>query len=384
MKTWIILLLTSLLTACASTNASKIASMQFNDTGFAPPGTIIDADQVMAVSKEMHAYLKNEVVPQFLNKGPHRALFDAISSKSQIRLEYDAELTRNAAQAFQARSGNCLSLVLMTAALAKQLGLEVQYQNIILNESWSRADDIYFSTGHVNIVLGRRQGLTHSTVDYAQTMVIDFLPPAELRGQRSVPLKEITVIAMYFNNRAAESLAKHQVDDAYWYARAALHSDPTFLAAYNTLGVVYRQHGDLALAESVFKQILDTDANNTMALSNLIEVLHKAERPTEALVYLGRLEQLQPYPPFYFLNRGIAAMERGEFREASTLFKREIRRDPNYDQSHFWLAQAYLKLGEIADAREELVLAQANSTTRKSHDIYAGKLEKIKAAYNHQ
>ena len=51
-------------------------------------------------------------------------------------------MTRNAAEAFDARSGNCLSLVIMTAAFAKELGLPVRYQNVFVDEAWSRSGDL--------------------------------------------------------------------------------------------------------------------------------------------------------------------------------------------------------------------------------------------------
>lgn len=372
-----------LLTACATQPGQKISHLQLHDEGFTQPTKSVSIDEVMALSAEMRTYLKNDINSQLRLKSPQRALFDALSAKGQIRLEYDAEITRNAAQAFSARSGNCLSLVLMTSALAKELGMDVQYQNVLVDEAWSRNNDIYFAAGHVNIVLGHKSAFKGFTQEYSQSMVIDFLPPKDLKGQRSELIKEATVIAMYFNNRAAESLAQQQVNDAYWFARTALMSDPDFTAAYNTLGVVYRQHGDLALAENVFRQILGKDAENIMALSNLVEVLRKTERRAEAQVYMSRLESLQPYPPFHFFNKGLLAMERGDYAEAKTLFKREIRRDPNYDEFHLWLALAHLRLGETSDAVDELTLAKANSTTRKAQNLYASKLEKIKATYSH-
>lgn len=382
MKTWIILLFASLLSACASQPNQKLSNLQLHDQGFGPAPTSINAEDVMAVSNEMHTYIKNEIATQLGGKSPQKALFEALSTKGQIKLEYDAEMTRNAAQAFNARSGNCLSLVLMTAALAKELGMSVQFQNVMMNESWSRNNDIYFAVGHVNIVLGNKSVFRNSAQEYSQSMVIDFLPPKDLRGQRAELIAEATVIAMYFNNRAAESLAQHQVNDAYWFARAALMSDPDFIAAYNTLGVVYHQHGDLALSETVFKQILSKEKENTMALSNLIEVLRKVDRQSEAQVYADRLANLQPNAPFHYFNRGMAAMDRGEYAEAKALFKREIKRDPNYDEFHLWLALAHLRLGETKDAIEELTLAQTNSTTRKARNLYADKLERIKATYH--
>ena len=67
------------------------------------------------------------------------------------------EMTRNAAQAFAARSGNCLSLVIMTAAFAKELGLTVAYQKVFVDDTWARTGDIYLSIGHVNVTLAPRK-----------------------------------------------------------------------------------------------------------------------------------------------------------------------------------------------------------------------------------
>jgi hypothetical protein len=41
-------------------------------------------------------------------------------------IEYDSTVTRTAAQTYAARAGNCLSLVIMTAAFAEELGLRVR------------------------------------------------------------------------------------------------------------------------------------------------------------------------------------------------------------------------------------------------------------------
>jgi Tfp pilus assembly protein PilF len=53
---------------------------------------------------------------------------------------------------------------------------------------------------------------------------------------------------MFMNNRAAEALARQQVDQAYWWVRAAIAQAPQFTAAYNTLGGVYLRHGDVPAA----------------------------------------------------------------------------------------------------------------------------------------
>ena len=155
----------------------------------------------------------NYSVERLLGKGglsavyaARQALIDALYVKDALHLAYDAEATRTAAEAFDARAGNCLSLVLMTAAFARHLELPVSYQQVLVDEEYTRAGDLYFASGHVNVMLGRHG--PPARVDEAHWLVIDFLPQLQLRGQRTIEIAEDTVVAMFLNNRAAEALAR--------------------------------------------------------------------------------------------------------------------------------------------------------------------------------
>jgi tetratricopeptide (TPR) repeat protein len=312
-------------------------------------------------------------------KGLHRGLIDALYSKNLLRLDYDAEMTRNASQAFEARSGNCLSLVIMTAALAKELGLSVEYHSAFVEPAWSRVGGMYFLSGHVNLTLGGRSTGARTIYDAGELMTIDFLPAAELRGLRTWIIPEQTIVAMYMNNRAAESLAGGQLNDAYWWARAALGQDPEFLSAYNTLGVIYLRHGDWPQAERVLGYILEREPANAQALSNLALALERQGRLAESGVMHSRLAQIEPYPAFHFFDRGLAALELGDFKTARDLFAKEVDRDPYYHEFQFWLGVANLRLGNIGEARKHLGLAVENSPTRGDRDLYAAKLEHLRA-----
>ena len=128
----------------------------FQDQAFDAPTQRIDATEVFALSPAMKRYLDVDIAPQLRSMGAQSGLVDALYSKAQLRLDYETDITRTAAQAFDARSGNCLSLVVMTAALAKHLSLPIQYQALIGNESWSRNAGLNFVNGHVNIAVARR------------------------------------------------------------------------------------------------------------------------------------------------------------------------------------------------------------------------------------
>jgi Tfp pilus assembly protein PilF len=73
------------------------------------------------------------------------------------------------------------------------------------------------------------------------------------------------------------------------------------------------------------------------------------------------------------------AMRGGDYRKAKALFAREVKRAPYYDEFHFWLAIACLRLGEAREAREQLALAMDTSTRSDTRDVYSAKLEHLRS-----
>jgi Tfp pilus assembly protein PilF len=378
MRMWAILAASMLLAACASVPEAPREGV-LNDRLFAAPSQRISADDVLAVSPEMKQYLARDIADDVRIKGPQQGLFDALYSRDQLQLEYESTMTRNAAQAFAARAGNCLSLVIMTAAFAKEMGLTVTYNQIYADAMWGRIGDIYLSIGHVNLTLGMRYSEVGPQYYQADTLTIDFFPRAEIRGLRSRIVSEQTIVAMYMNNRAVESMAAAQLDDAYWWAREAIAQDTKFVSAYNTLGAIYLRHGDLEHAETVFRNALARVPKDTRVMSNLVTVLNALGRTAEANELSAKLVQLEPDPPFSFFNRGMMAMRTGDYRGAKEMFAKEVDRAPYYHEFHFWLAVACVGLGEYDLARTHMKLAMESSLTRSDHDLYAAKLEKINA-----
>jgi len=288
-------------------------------------------------------------------------------------------MTRNAAEAFAARAGNCLSLVIMTAAFAKEMGLTVKYQQGYIDETWSRAGDLYVSIGHVNLTLGLKYSEIGAHYYDGDKLTIDFLPPADIRGMHYRVVREETIVAMYMNNRAVESMAAGHLDDAYWWARESIAQDPKFTSAYNTLGAIYTKHGNFAKAEPVLSYALASEPRNTHVMSNLVPVLKALGRDVEAIALARKLAQLEPDPPFGFFERGIAAMRAGQYGVARDLFAKEVDRAPYYHEFHFWLAAAYVGLGEVDLARKHMAIAIENSPTRGDRELYAAKLAKLNA-----
>jgi Tfp pilus assembly protein PilF len=381
MRTWIALLPSILLAACATTApvapAPRVGHL-LHDELFGAPAERMSAEDVFALSGEMKAYLKGEIASLQCTRGPQRALIGALYDHGRLKLDYDAEVTRTAPRSFAAHAGNCLSLAIMTAAFAKEMGIPVRYQTVLVEDAWSRSGDLYFSSSHVNLTLGGSQ--FNRVLDYADAATtIDFLTPGDTRGRRVRVIGEETIVAMFMNNRAAESLAQGRLDDAYAWARKAIEADPKFLASYNTLGVIYRHHHNVQQAEATLRYALDVEPGNTDVMSNLALVLSNEGRTSEAEALMAKVKELQPYPPFYFFNHGLAAMQQGDYKATRDFFAKELDRDAYYHEFHFWIAAAYLGLNDIAQAKAHLAIAMENSATRKDHALYAAKLDRLSA-----
>ncbi len=372
MRNWAALLCV-LLAACA-TPPQRVPPPEFllKDALFSKSSERIAAADVFALSEQMKRYLRTEIASQLRQEGSPQGLINALYERDQLKLQYDVSMTRNASQAFDARAGNCLSLVVMTAAFAKELGLQVTYQSAYLEETWGRSGDLLVRSGHVNVTLDRKMG-DRNTIGSAATTV-DFLPAESLRGLRLRDIREETIVAMYMNNKAVEALADGRLDDAYAWAREALLQSPEFLGSHNTLGVIYMRRGDLAQSDKVFSYLLRHDPANERAIANLAQVFARQGRDVESAALLRRLAQIEPVPPFHYFNLGRAAMEEGNFRLARELFTKEVARADYNAEFHFWLAVANFKLGDIEPAKKHLALAKENGTTRNDRELYGAKL----------
>jgi len=380
MKLWLLLLCCAALSAC-STLAPRAGQVEglFDDALFAPATVPISAEAVFALSPAMRQAFDSEIRPRLQRGDPRRALIEALYGKGMLRLDYDAEMTRTAAEAFDVHAGNCLSLLIMTATFAREAGLPVRFQSVSAGEAWARSGGLLFAIGHVNLGIGRGMASGPKDSDMTEWLTVDFIPPEDLRRRRLEVIDEARVLAMYMNNKSAEALALGHTDNAYAWARAAIGQDRTFTGSFNTLGVIYQRRGHLKEAERALRAALSIEPEHLHAMSNLVGVLGAQGRDGEALALAAELRRLQPAAPFAAFNEGLQRMREGRYAEAETLFERELGRTAGYHEVHFWLAVARLKRGDNRAALSHLRQALDGSTTREQQALYGGKLERLKA-----
>ncbi|EHR70273.1 hypothetical protein BurJ1DRAFT_1403 [Burkholderiales bacterium JOSHI_001] len=293
---WLLAWLLCLLAGCAAPGpGAALPPGLLADEQFKAPAEAPDASDLFTMSESMRDFLRQKVQHPARRKGEAQALLDALNAGGRMRLDYDASRTRTAAQAFADGQGNCLSLLVMAAALARELGLQVSFYSAQVEDTWVQDGGLLMASGHVNLGLGTPistpRGLRNE-------MLVDFLPAEQLRGLVLTPITLASVEALYMNNRAVEALRTGALDTAYAWARAALLRHGTQPHALNTLGVVYQRKGLWVLAEAVFAHLLagqpERSALYRHALSNQVQVLQAQGRIEAARALRLHLARLDP------------------------------------------------------------------------------------------
>jgi tetratricopeptide (TPR) repeat protein len=343
-----------------------------------------------ALTGAMQAWLDTEVVPQFHRRGLLRPLVDSLYRGNTLKLVYDAERTRSAAEAFEARAGNCLSLVILTAAFAKPLGLYVQYQLVDNGGVWERNGDLDVRIAHVNISLAEPATRVRTRDVRPLDLTVDFMSEPEREGALVTAIDQARVLAMYRNNRGVEALVDGRIDDAHAWVRAALQADERFADAWNSLAVVYGRRAEQPASapaaqvstaiEAALHRALAIDPGYTSALGNLANLLQREGRGGEAAAIFARLRRIEPVPPLAALDQGTQALRAGDARSARRIFERALRHEPGSHALHHGLAIALLQTGDRAAAARELERAREASGTRAQRALYAAKLEWLRGA----
>jgi Flp pilus assembly protein TadD len=379
MKLLLAVLASALLSSCATVPPVDVETM-LSDAEFEEYRAVHEAADIFALTPAMRGYLAREVLPAVHSRGPQKGLVEALYSTEHLRLSYEALTTRTASEAFEARAGNCLSLVIMTAAFAKTMGLETRYQQVRAEDLWVRDGNLVHLVGHVNLALGRGQSIVHRASSPVEWLTVDFIPLEDAQHLRSLVIGEDRVIAMYYNNKAAEALSGGMTGPAYWWARAAVQADRRYAAAAVTMGVVMHRQGLLDKAELAQRAALQLDPDSAPALHNLAAMLQASGRAQEGAQVLRRLKAVEPDNPITAHAAGMLAFQSGDFVRARDAFRSAVRRAPDDQEFHFMLAMSHQRLGDTQQAIEHLQRAQALAPTADRRRAYAEKIARIQAA----
>jgi Flp pilus assembly protein TadD len=330
------------------------------------PASVVEEQEVLAVSAGMQEFLDANVHRRSDDNLKLRQLVSAIVGSHTFDVEYD-DRTRTASETFRMRRGNCLSFANMFVAMARHVGLNVEYQEVEIPPDWTLDNDTYVLNQHVNV----RVDLGPDGMRVVDFNIGDFKSSYELRT-----ISDRLALAHYYNNIGVERMQAGDSAAALASFRQAIaNGDRQFSPAWTNLGTLYLRNGLRAHAEAAYLQALQVSGGDLVAMSNLARLYELSGERERAAAYQKRVihhRMLNPYYRYELARRAHAAQN---YDGAIGHLKYAIRKRPKEDQFYFLLGMTYLQKGNADAARRWLARAQEVAATDALKRKYSSKID---------
>ncbi|WP_133408206.1 tetratricopeptide repeat protein [Parashewanella tropica] len=261
--------------------------------------------------------------------------------------------TYDASTALMLNKGNCMSLAVLTTALAKLVNVEMDYIEVNTPPIFEKQNGVIASSTHVQSRLYApiKEGDVSPKFKWMRaSSIIDYFPSVSNYAGRLVSQKEF--IAKYYNNLAANALIGNKLDDAFSYVMLAYQQAPHYSETLNLLAVLHNRKGDHQTAEQIYLAALKVDHNNLRVLSNYIGLLTELGRTEQALQYEKTLAKIDDPNPYAWLEQAYYAKQQGNDRKAIRYFTKVIEKAPYVQDAYLGLYRIYLKQNKKLKARK--------------------------------
>jgi len=334
-----------MLSACATRQPVDTTPPPLLHSG--PEIQVAEVD-VLAVTPEMEAFLERYILPY---KDPEirlNMLTLAVTSSGVLGFDYDEARTLTAAKAFETRSGNCIGFANMMVALAREVGLEADFQEVFRRPEWTSREDTLLLIKHINVVV--------SSPRYSYVVDVSGVKfkPTERRRIISDPYAK----ALYYNNIGAEALLGGELPTAWSYLVKAIDTEPVLPDPWINLGVVYGRNEQISEAELVYQTALQIDHSEYSAMNNLYEVYLVQENLEAAEELRVKVEKYREKNPYYLMKLSEESLELGQYEESINLLQRAIKKKDNDHILYFAMAKTQYLSGQTVAAQDSLVRAR--------------------------
>jgi Tfp pilus assembly protein PilF len=347
--------------------------LSFGTEQFDGPQDILPIEDIYRLSdKQQRAFLKYFEDPIRLEIPANERVWNYLQDIT-MNFHYQGE-TYAAAEALRKSSGNCLSLAILTTALAKLAEVDTGYQLVESTPVFESNGNIVFKAQHVRTKLfhPKKQDDKNFLLLSRGGLLVDYFPQSETRFVSNI--SEAQYHAMYYNNLAGEAIANEDYNTAFWLLRKSLELTPNSAGSINAMAILYRRTGNLEKAEDVYKYGIENLEDKISLLRNYRVLLEQQDRHDEVRKINRTLERLDDPSPFDWLHAGHGAYNDGQFMEAVVFYRKAAKIAPYLHESYAGMAKAYYKIGDRESAKREFDRALQYSYRSSTRSMYEAKL----------
>jgi len=383
---WCLLLSLPLLFSCQSISEHldysqvKVNSLYIDQKFTKPVLFEVESEQeIFMLDEEMIALVDTKLKSSYSPKKKAKILLDHIFSQDNIALSYTSNANITAREAFHSQTANCMSLTIMAYALAKEAGLNVDFQQVNIPEYWVRNGQYNLLTGHINLLIKTKNNIDRTTIYGSNTLQIDFDPYVLKESFSKKVINKNTVLAMFYNNKGGQALVNENYIIAYQYFKAATKADRLFSSAWGNLAVLYKLTHHDQIAESTYRHAILLKQDNYTALANLAILLRKKEAIEEAKKIEHKLQTKRNKNPYYHAVLADEAYYKHNYPQALLHYKKAIKLNNKIHELYFGLAKVYYQLNKISAAKKAIKMALRLNKVKLTESQYIAKLNFLNA-----
>ena len=279
--------------------------------------------------------------------------------------------TLTAKEAFEQRTGNCLSLAILSTAYVKEAGLRFQYNRINSAPTYQEYENVQLVSTHVNLTIIDVQQTT-GDIWLSNAITIDYFRTKDSYISKVVSPDELMV--MYWNNLASEAIIGGKLDIAFAYALQANAIDPLYPETLNLLAILYNRKGHAEYAYTVYDFMDKNNLVSFSAIDNFATMLVNSGDTKRAALLRSKIQHIIDDNPYTWLSRGIAQFEKGEYKLAESYLLKSSSYGPYLHEPLYNLAKIYVKQNRFKAARNALEKAKELAYVADDERRYQAKI----------
>jgi len=294
-------------------------------------------DDLFAVTPDMVKFAEHIVRGQNSYFDKVRALHVALLSSREsggYGLVYNAYRTEVPSVTFQQRRANCLSFTLLYVALARQVGIRAEVNEVQIPPTWDlrNKDDMVFLR-HVNVKVPMRESINILRND---DVIIDLEMNRYSPNYDQHEIDDDLIAAEFYSNRAMEYLTDNDMRNAFLSLRKAIAMNDQQSYIWSNLGALYGRNKLYAEAETAYLHGLEINPEDLTIMNNLAYLYQHSGNKAGEVKYVSLAHRYRESNPYYQYTLAQAAFASGELELALQFIKRAIDRDKFKKEMRFF------------------------------------------------
>lgn len=335
-----------------------------------PDGPVAeDLSSLLHVTDDMRRFAQRAVAGRREMAIKVESLAAALIGKNGLHVQYDAQATLTAEQAFEQRRANCLSYTMLYVALAREVGIPARFNEVDIPPIWDLGDE------HTSLLYRHINARVDADLLYSSIVDVagDEYDPAY--SQHVITDEEAK--AQYYNNRAVELRLRGLLTDSLRYEVRALQLAPDAAYLWDNLANYYLLQGNGKAAQVAITQSLKLDGSSMLSYNTAAQVYETLGEHRLARYFHERAQYYLEQNPYHHYQLAVAALRAHNPQLAYDETSRAVLLYPKDSRFFFLLALVWDQLGDSQRAGESLHLAMLLAPDRERQERYKSKFARL-------